>query len=92
MRWRSFLKQVFDAIREHRFFIIEQKRKDDDRVFENQVVPFMIYQSTQGGRMYLMAYRQHGKYFLALCFDYIVKVETGDAYEGLEQKRACFER
>ncbi len=87
----DFVEQVFNAIRGHRFLIIEQKRKDDDRTFSNQVVPLMIYQSTQGGRMYLMAYRPHGKYFLALRFDYIVKMETGEVYDGFEQKRAEFE-
>lgn len=87
----DFVEQAFDAIREHRFLVIGQKKNENDRVFENQVVPLMIYQSTQGGRMYLMAYRQHGKYFMALRFDYIVKMETGEVYDGFEQKRAEFE-
>jgi hypothetical protein len=51
----------------------------------------MIYQSTQGGRMYLMAYRPRGKYFLALRFDYIIGMTIGDEYAGFEQKRAEFE-
>lgn len=87
----DFVEQVFNAIREHRFLFIGQKKNENDRIFENQVVPLMIYQSTQGGRMYLMAYRQHGKYFLALRFDYIVSMKTGDVYDGFEQKRAEFE-
>ena len=41
--------------------------------------------------MYLMAYRPHGKYFLALRFDYIVSMKVGEVYEGFEQKRAEFE-
>lgn len=87
----DFVEQVFQAIREHRYLTIEQKRSEDDRTFPNEVIPLMIYQSTQGGRMYLMAYRPRGKYFLALRFDYIVGMETGDAYEGFEQKRTEFE-
>ena len=87
----DFVEQVFQAIREHRYLTIEQKRSEDDRTFPNEVIPIMIYQSTQGGRMYLMAYRPRGKYFLALRFDYIVGMETGGVYEGFEQKRAEFE-
>ena len=87
----DFVEQVFQAIREHRYLTIEQKRSEDDRTFPNEVIPLMIYQSTQGGRMYLMAYRPRGKYFLALRFDYIVGMETGGVYEGFEQKRAEFE-
>ena len=41
--------------------------------------------------MYLMAYRPWGKYFLALRFDYIVAMKTGEVYEGFAQKRAEFE-
>ena len=52
----------------------------------------MIYQSTQGGRMYLMAYRPRGKYFLALRFDYIVSIQTGGEYAGFDQKRVEFEK
>ena len=88
----DFVEQVFQAIREHRYLTIEQKRSEDDRTFPNEVIPLMIYQSTQGGRMYLMAYRPRGKYFLALRFDYIVGMETGGVYEGFEQKRAEFEK
>ena len=87
----DFVEQVFQAIREHRYLTIEQKRSEDDRTFPTEVIPLMIYQSTQGGRMYLMAYRPRGKYFLALRFDYIVGMETGGVYEGFEQKRAEFE-
>ncbi len=87
----DFVEQVFEAIREHRYLTIEQKRSEDERPFPNEVVPLMIYQSTQGGRMYLMAYRPRGKYFLALRFDYIVSMETGGVYVGFEQKRAEFE-
>lgn len=87
----DFVEQVFQAIREHRYLTIEQKRSEDDRTFPNEVIPLMIYQSTQGGRMYLMAYRPRGKYFLALRFDYIVGMETNGVYEGFEQKRAEFE-
>ena len=87
----DFVAQVFDAIREHRFLTIEQKRSEDERTFPNEVVPLMVYQSTQAGRMYLMAYRPNGKYFLALRFDYIVAVKTGGVYAGFEQKRSEFE-
>ena len=87
----DFVAQVFDAIREHRFLTIEQKRSENERTFPNEVVPLMVYQSTQGGRMYLMAYRPNGKYFLALRFDYIVAVKTGGVYAGFEQKRSEFE-
>lgn len=87
----DFVEQVFQAIRDHCYLTIEQKRSEDDRTFPNEVIPLMIYQSTQGGRMYLMAYRPRGKYFLALRFDYIVGMETGGVYEGFEQKRAEFE-
>lgn len=87
----DFVVQVFQAIREHRYLTIKQKRAEDSRTFPNEVIPLMIYQSTQGGRMYLMAYRPRGKYFLALRFDYIVEMETGSIYEGFEQKRAEFE-
>ena len=90
----DFVEQTFEAIREHRFLAIEQKRLEDEwnsPSYRNEVVPLMIYQSTQGGRMYMMAYRPHGKYFLALRFDYIISMETGGAYGGFEQKRAEFE-
>ncbi len=87
----DFVEQVFQAIRERRSLIVEQKRAEDERTFPNQVVPLMVYQSTQGGRMYLMAYRPWGKYFLALRFDYIVAMKTGEVYEGFSQKRAEFE-
>lgn len=88
----DFVEQVFQAIREHRYLTIEQKRTEDGHTFPNEVLPLMIYQSTQGGRMHLMAYRPRGKYFLALRFDYIVGMETGDVYEGFEQKKAEFEK
>lgn len=87
----DFVEQVFDAIREHRFLFVGQKKNEEDRLFLNEVVPMMIYQSTQGGRMYLMAYRLNGKYFQALRFDYIVSIKIGEVYEGFEQKRAEFE-
>lgn len=87
----DFAEQIFDAIREHRFLTIEQRRAEDDRTFPNEVIPLMIYQSTQGGRMYLMAYHPKGKYFLALRFDYIIGITTGEVYAGFAQKRAEFE-
>ena len=87
----DFVEQVFEAIREHRYITIEQKRAEDRRTFPNEIVPLMIYQSTQGGRMYLMAYRLNGKYFLALRFDYIIGMKTGEVYAGFEQKRTEFE-
>ncbi len=87
----DFVEQVFEAVREHRFLIIEQKNSKNKRSLQNEVVPLMIYQSTQDGRMYMMAYRLNGKYFLALRFDYIITMETGGIYEGFEQKRAEFE-
>ena len=87
----DFVELVFEAIREHRFLTIEQRRAEDDRTFPNEVIPLMIYQSTQGGRMYLMGYRPNGKYFLALRFDYIIGITTGGVYAGFEQKRAEFE-
>ena len=71
--------------------MIVQKKADDARAFSNEVIPLMVYQSTQGGRMYLMAYRPWGKYFLALRFDYIVAMKTGEVYEAFDQKRAEFE-
>lgn len=71
--------------------MIEQKKADDARAFSNEVIPLMVYQSTQGGRMYLMAYRPWGKYFLALRFDYIVAMKIGEVYEAFDQKRAEFE-
>lgn len=88
----DFVEKTLQAIREHRYLIIEQKRKENDRTFKNEVIPLMIYQSTQGGRMYMMAYRPNGKYFLALRFDYIVAMETGGVYAGFEQKRCEFEK
>lgn len=87
----DFVEQVFEAIMEHRCLTIEQRRTDDDRTFPNEVIPLMIYQSTQGGRLYLMAYRTKGKYFLALRFDYIVGISTGGVYAGFDQKRTEFE-
>lgn len=87
----DFVSLVFEAIREHRYIIIEQKKTKSIRTIKNEVVPLMIYQSTQDGRMYLMAYRPHGKYFLALRFDYIVSMKVGEVYEGFEQKRTEFE-
>ncbi|MBR5965111.1 MAG: WYL domain-containing protein [Treponema sp.] len=87
----DFVEQVFEAIREHRYLTIEQRRAEEDRTFPNEVVPLMIYQSAQGGRMYLMGYRPNGKYFLALRFDYIIGITTGEVYSGFEQKRAEFE-
>ncbi|MBO4387473.1 MAG: WYL domain-containing protein [Treponema sp.] len=87
----DFVEQVFEAIREHRYVIINQKRSKYERSFTNEVVPLVIYQSSQDGRMYIMAYRPHGKYFLALRFDYILGMETGAVYSGFEQKRAEFE-
>lgn len=87
----DFVEQVFEAIREHRYLTIEQRRAEDDRTFPNEVIPLMIYQSTQSGRMYLMAYRPNGKYFLALRFDHIIGITTGGVYAGFAQKRAEFE-
>ena len=87
----DFLEQIFQAIRNHRYLIIEQRQTEDKHTFPNEVIPLMIYQSTQGGRMYLMAYRPRGKYFLALRFDYIVGMKTGEVYEGFVQKRTEFE-
>ncbi len=87
----DFVEQVFEAIREHRYLTIEQKRTENGRIFPNEVVPLMIYQSTQGGRMYMMAYRPHGKNFLALRFDYIIGMATGEVYAGFEEQRAEFE-
>ncbi|MBR3548945.1 MAG: WYL domain-containing protein [Treponema sp.] len=87
----DFVEMVFEAIREHRSLTIEQKREKNDRTISNEVLPLMIYQSTQDGRMYLMAYRYNGKYFLALRFDYILTMKVGEVYPGFEQKRAEFE-
>lgn len=87
----DFLEQVFQAIREHRYLKIEQKRAEDERSFPNEIVPIMIYQSSQGGRMYLMGYRPNGKYFLALRFDYIISLEIDRVYDGFNQKYAEFE-
>lgn len=87
----DFVETVFDAIREHRRVLIEQKRAKNDRTFLNEVVPMMIYQSTQDGRMYLMAYRQNGKCFLALRFDYIIELKLGEVFPDFERKRTEFE-
>ncbi|MCR5124490.1 MAG: WYL domain-containing protein [Treponema sp.] len=87
----DFVEQVFEAIREHRYLTIEQKRRENGRIFSSVEVPLMIYQSVQGGRMYLMAFRPHGKYFLALRFDYIVSMKTGGIYDGFLQRRSEFE-
>ena len=59
--------------------------------FHNEIVPLMVYQSAQDGRMFLMAYRPNGKFFLAVRFDYIDSMKVGEVYEGFEQKRAEFE-
>ncbi len=88
----DFVEQAFKAIREHRYITVEQKRLEDVTSFPNEVIPLMVYQSTQGGRMYLMAYRPMGKYFLALRFDYIVSIELGGVYGGFDLKRAEFEK
>lgn len=87
----DYVEMVFEAIRERRRLTVEQKRAEDSRGFPNEIVPLMVYQSAQGGRMYLMAYRPNGKYFLALRFDYIVSMKIGEVYPGFEQKRAEFE-
>ena len=87
----DFLETAFTAIREHRFLLIEQKRSENARMVQNEIVPLMIFSSVQSGRMYLMAYRLRGKYFLALRFDYIVSMKLGGIYAGFSQKRAEFE-
>ena len=88
----DFVEQVFCAIREHRYLTIEQVSFFRRQVpAQNSIVPMMIYQSTQGGRMYLMAYCPMGKHFLALRFDYIVGIKPGQVYQDFEQKRAEFE-
>ena len=87
----DFMAQALGAIREHRCLIIEQKHSEDDKPFPNEIVPLMMYQSTQDGRMYLMGYRLVGEYFLALRFDYIVAMKTGNIYEDFLQKRSEFE-
>lgn len=87
----DFMAQALGAIREHRCLVIEQKHSEDDKPFPHEIVPLMIYQSTQDGRMYLMGYRQLGDYFLALRFDYIVAMKTGNIYEDFLQKRSEFE-
>ena len=87
----DFLETAFTAIREHRFLLIEQKRSENARMVQNEIVPMMIFSSVQSGRMYLMAYRLRGKYFLALRFDYIVSMKLGGIYAGFSQKRAEFE-
>ena len=87
----DFVVQALEAIRDHRCLVIEQKRLKNQRTFPNEIVPLMIYQSTQDGRMYLMGYRQLGGYFLALRFDYIVAMKTSNIYEDFLQKRSEFE-
>ena len=87
----DFLCMAFEAIRDHRFLNLNQGKGGDKRIMGLEVVPLMIYQSTQGGRMYLMAYRRNGRYFLALRFDYILSMKLGGVYDGFEQKRAEFE-
>ena len=88
----DFVEQVFNAIREHRLLLIEQRRAKDRRTFQNEVLPLMFYQSTQDGRMYMMAFRPRGKYFLALRFDYIISMHTGAEYTDFEQRLAEFEK
>ena len=87
----DFVEQIFEAIRQQRTLIIEQKHSEDDKPFPNEIVPLMMYQSTQDGRMYLMGYRLVGEYFLALRFDYIVAMKTGNIYEDFLQTRSEFE-
>ena len=93
----DFVEQVFKAIREKKSLKLMTKRAENGREFFHEVVPMMIYQSTQDGRMYLMAYSLHGlhglhgSYFLAIRFDYIVSMEDGRFFEGFEQRRAEFE-
>lgn len=87
----DFMAQALGAIREHRCLVIEQKHSEDDKPFPHEIVPLMIYQSTQDGRMYLMGYQQLGDYFLALRFDYIVAMKTGNIYEDFLQKCSEFE-
>lgn len=87
----DFIELIFEAIRQQRTLVIEQKRSEDDNAFPNEIVPLMIYQSTQDGRMYLMGYRLVGGYFSALRFDYIVAIKKGSICEDFLQKRTEFE-
>ena len=87
----DFVCIVFKAIHEHRRISLEQKRSKSDMDFHNEIVPLMVYKSAQDGRMFLMAYRPNGKFFLAVRFDYIDSMKVGEVYEGFEQKRAEFE-
>ena len=87
----DFLCRAFAAIRSHRFLLLTQTNQGGKGSVLLKIVPLMVYKSTQGGRMYLMAYNRHGRYFMPLRFDYILSMEIGEVYEGFEEKRAQFE-
>lgn len=86
----DLLCTIFEAIRERRSLILTQQKNGRDHPFSLEVVPLVVYQSTQGGRLYLMAYNRRKKYFMPLRVDYILSIKLGEIYEGWEQKRAEF--
>ncbi len=88
----DLLCTVFEAIRERRSLILTQQKNGRDHPFSLEAIPLVVYQSTQGGRLYLMAYNRRKKYFMPLRVDYILSIKPGEVYEGWEQKRAEFEQ
>ena len=87
----DFLCDFFAAIREHRFLTVTQQRSIHARKVVVKVVPLMIYESVQDGRLYAMVYNQRNKFFTAMRFDYIIGLSLGEVYEGFEQRRTDFE-
>lgn len=86
----DFVCTVFEAIREKRSLLVEQKRNTHGRVFRSEVVPMMIYESVQDGRMYLMAFRPKGKQFVAMRFDYIVSMKAGNVFGAFDGRAEEF--
>ena len=86
----DLLCTVFEAIRERLSLILTQQKNGRNHTFFLEIVPLVVYQSTQGGRLYLMAYNRRKKYFMPLRVDYILSIKPGEVYEGWEQKRAEF--
>ncbi|MBP5157659.1 MAG: WYL domain-containing protein [Treponema sp.] len=88
----DLLCTIFTAIRERRSLTLVQQKSGREHPFSIEVVPLVVYQSTQGGRLYLMAYKRRSRCFMPLRVDYIQSIKTGEVYAGWEQKRAEFEK
>ena len=82
---------VFGAIREKRSLVLLQKKSGRGHSFSDEIVPLVVYQSAQGGRLYVMAYKQRGKRFMPIRADYILSAEMGEPYGDWDQRRAEFE-